>query len=169
MHFRMLIDDPVVTWPELGAVNALDAEEEMKTYEAHGMPVWVCNGDGPYVVSLPEGSEVCMQMLEGEISHDDVLCVSVRPVPGVHRGWWDYLEHVTKKHDVAVVDHDRHDVLEAIAFRRFTDGLRSLEDAVDLVRSQGIRTSNEAMRTEKALTKAIELLRATGFRAPRGS
>ncbi len=161
----MLIDDPVVSWPELGQVNVIDAEEVMKTYDVLGMPAW--SNQVASVVSIPEGSEHALYLLEGEATHHDVLCISVRRNPGLHHGWWGRLELLAKEREVRIVEHIRHDVLEAIAFRQFTAGLRALEDAADLVRSEGIETSNEAMRTEKALTKAIETLRATGFRAPR--
>lgn len=165
MHVSMLIDDPVITWPELGAVHVLDAEEEMKLYEGHGMAIMV--NHGPCVVSLPEGSEHSLHILDAELTHHDFLCISVRRVPGMHVGWWKYLEYIAKEKNVAIVEHNRHDINEAIAFRQFTVALRALEDSADLVRSEGIETSVEAMRTEKALTKAIETLKGTGFRTPR--
>ena len=165
MHVAMLVDDPVVTWPELGKVHVLDAEEAMKTYESHGMAVAVVHG--PCVVSLPEGSEHSLHILEREMSWEDVLCISVRRVPGLHVGWWSRLEYLAKERGIAIVEHHRHDINEAVALRQFTTALRALEDAADLVRSEGIETSNEAMRTEKALTRAIETLKGTGFRTPR--
>lgn len=165
MHVEMLVDDPVISFPELGQVHELDAEEEMKLYESHGMAIAVVHG--PCVVSLPEGSEHSLHILDREISRSDVLCISVRRVPGTHRSWWLRLEDLAKEHGVTVVEHNRHDINEAVAYRQFTTALRALEDAADLVRSEGIETSNEAMRTEKALTRAIETLKGTGFRTPR--
>lgn len=158
-------DDRAVSWPELGKVEEVDAEEVMKTYEELGMPAW--NSGTPSVVSLPEGSEHALHLLGGEINREDVLCISVRATQGENRSWWLRLEDMAKEHNILVVDHNRHDVLEAIAFRLFTDGLRAIEDSADILRGEGIDTSNEAMRTEMALTRAIQTLKASGFRAPR--
>lgn len=165
LHVSMLVDDPVVTWPELGRVHVVDAEEELKTYDSHGMAVAIVHG--PCVVSLPEGSEHALKILDKELSRHDVLCVSVRREPGMWMGWLGYLEYICKERGVIVVEHNRHDVIEAVAERLFRDALRMLEDSAGMVRSEAIEASEPAMRTEKALSKAIEVLNATGFRTPR--
>lgn len=165
LHVAMLIDDPIVSWPEMGATTEIDAEEELKVYEELGAVHW--SARGPQVVSLPEGSEHALRLLEGEAWRQDILCISVRRAPGTHRSWWLRLEDIAAAIGVTIVEHNRHDVNEAIALRQFTTALRALEDAADIVRSPGIEPSNEAMRTEKALTRAIETLKGTGFRAPR--
>lgn len=161
----MLIDDPVTSWPELGKVEVVDAEEVCKTYDVLGMPAWNCGI--PSVISIPEGSEHALHLLEGEINHDDVLCISVRRTPGVHRSWWLRLEDLARENRVMIVDHNRYDVLEAIACRLFLDGLRAIEDSADILRSEGITASPEAMQTEMSLTRAIQTLKATGFKLRR--
>lgn len=160
----MLFEDPTVSWPEIGNIRTVDAEEELKLYEMRTGNVWCY--DGPLIVSLPEGDEHCMEILEPELNRDKILCISVRRVPGLHTGWWSYLEFLAKKAGIGVVSHSRHEVNEMVAQRLFSDALRALDDCADLVRGEGIDASAEAMRTEKALTRAIEALRSTGFRAP---
>jgi hypothetical protein len=165
LHVAMLIDDPVVTWPELGKVEEIDAEEVMKTYDVLGMPAW--SNQVPSVVSLREGDEPSLYLLESEMTRHDALCISVRRRPGLYVGWWSRLEAAAKECGVGIAEHNRHDVLEVVALRLFKDGLRMLDDCVDLVRGVGIDPSPEAMRTEMALTKALQVLHASGFRAPR--
>jgi hypothetical protein len=167
LHTAMLIDDPVVTWPELGPTEIVDAEEELKTYELHGLGV-LGLANGPCVVSIPEGSDHALYLLEQELfGNSDVLCISIRRGQGLHVSWWARLEALANENKVCLADHRRHEVLSTVAYRLFKDGLRMIEDCADLVRGEGVDPSPEAMRTEKALTKAIESLHATGFRAPK--
>lgn len=162
----MLVDDPIVTWPELGQVRTVDAEEELKTYDSHGMPVMDL-ASGPCVVSLPEGSEHALYLLGEELSWSDVVCISVRRAPGMNLGWWGRLEDRAKQEGIRVAEHNRHDVNEVVALHLFEEGLKALGDCHDLFQGAGIDPSPEAMRTEQVLARAVAALRATGFRAPR--
>jgi predicted metal-dependent hydrolase len=61
----------------------------------------------------------------------------------------------------------KHDVAEAAAHKSFYEAVRLLQETAKFLRGSDIQASVEAMKTEKAVTKAIELLKATGFQAPR--
>jgi hypothetical protein len=161
-----LIDDISETresWPEFGKVEVVDVPHEMKTYHQHGMGVWT---QADAVVSLPEGSEQALEMVLNEAFYPDTLAVTVRRRPGLWVSWWNRLNDVTSR-GVGIAEHTRHGVLEVIALRHFTDARASLDKCAELVRGEGIQPSPEAMRTEMALTRAIEILQATGFRTPR--
>lgn len=153
--------EAIKIWPEIGQVVEIDARAEAETYD--GIPVW---GHENTVVSIPEGSEPALKLVLAEVYGHDTWTVSVRRRTGLHVSWWARLGELATR-DVILSDHTRHDVVEAIALRKFHDGLRALEDSAELVRGEGIDPSPEAMRTEKALSRAIEALRATGFRAPK--
>lgn len=85
----------------------------------------------------------------------------------MHVGWWARLEDAAKRHGIELAEHERHHVVSTVAYRLFKDGFRAISDCADLVRGEGVDPSPEAMRTEKALSRAIEVLRSTGFSAPR--
>ena len=53
------------------------------------------------------------------------------------------------------------------AERLFWEGLESLTRSVGILRGLDVPASPGAMRTEQALTRAIDVLRDTGFRAGR--
>lgn len=164
-----MFEDPTettVSWPEIADVERLDLPKEFVAYKSHGMPI-LARGD-LIVVSVPEGSEEGLQIVQTEAYDHYVGCVAVRRRSGqLHVSWWARLEAAMRDRGIGVCRHDRHDVLEVLAHREFFIGLRALEDCVELVRGEGIQSSPEAMRSEKALTRAIEVLRSTGFRAPR--
>lgn len=162
-----LFEDPtdtVTLWPEFRGITAIDVGLAITDYRQHGMPIW-CHED--VVVSLPEGSEHALEILLGEMTRDDVLCISVRRRPGMYVGWWTRLETAARSKGIYLAEHRRHEVVSTVAYRLFRDGLRLIEDCADLVRGEGVDPSPEAMRTEKALTKAVEALNATGFTTPR--
>ena len=168
--YDSLSDVPDQFWPELGGITPVDSEMEYKLRDPEAPPeMWRGSvyGLGEVVISLEEGSELSLRLLEDEGLTARVLCLSVRRRPGLWVGWWQRLESLAKLHGVGIAEHTRHDVLEVLAFRRFRDGLRALESCADLLRGEGVDPSSEAMKTEMALTRAIEALRATGFRAPK--
>jgi hypothetical protein len=155
--------EPRTSWPEFAKVEAIDVPAEIGPYRHHGMAIW-CHENT--VVSLPEGSEHALEMVLNEACYPETLAVSVRRRPGLWVDWWNRLNDVVRR-GVGIAEHIRHEVLEVIALRHFKDAMRSLENCADLVRGEGIDPSPEAMRTEKALSRAIDSLRASGFRAPR--
>ena len=157
--------DAVKIWPEVNDIHMLDLRREIVEYDRHGMPIM--SVADLVVVCIPEGSDGALHILEGELPDNYVACVSVRKSPGTWPAWWVRLDALTRSRRVLATMHDRHDVCEVLALRNFNLALRHLDDCVDLVRGDGIEATPEAMRTEKALSKAIELLKATGFRAPR--
>ncbi len=55
----------------------------------------------------------------------------------------------------------------SLAERYFHDGLDLLTKAADILRGPEVPASTGSMRTEQALTRATDILRTTGFRAPR--
>lgn len=60
-----------------------------------------------------------------------------------------------------------HEQAAEAAFEHYREGLRRLFAAVELLRGPYVDASPEAMRTEQALTRAIDVLRTQGFGAPR--
>ncbi len=164
-----LFDKPpteaVKIWPEFSDVHMLDLAETLRDYDQHGMPV-LCVAD-QVVISVPEGSEGALKILKDEAHENYVLCVAVRQTPGVGTWWINRLAEILSPKGILVATHDRHDICEVMALREFRQGIIALDRCAELLRSEGIDASNEAMRSEKAVTKAIETLRATGCRAPR--
>jgi hypothetical protein len=61
---------------------------------------------------------------------------------------------------------DSHSAASFEAMLYFDDALLSIKACANILRSNRIDQSEEAMKCERALTKAIELLEASGFRAP---
>jgi hypothetical protein len=162
----MSIDDPIVTWSEFGQTQVIDVEQGLRIYDDGGHALGL--NHGPCVISILEGSEQALYLLEeglGDVG--DVLCISVRRTQGMHVSWWTRLESIARDNDIYLTEHRRHDVLSTVAFRLFQVGSRAIEDCADIIRGEGIDPSSEAMRTEKALTKAIDVLRASGFRVPK--
>ncbi len=158
--------EAIKIWPEFSDIHMLDIPKEYRDYQQHGMPILAV--DDLVVVSIPEGSEDGLKILIDEVHDNYVACVSVRPNPGAWVDWWARLgQNVTSLRGVSVAWHNRHDVLECMGLRQYRIGVIALDRCAEYLRSEGIEASTEAMRSEKAVTKAIETLRATGFRAPR--
>lgn len=53
------------------------------------------------------------------------------------------------------------------ASRKFYLALESLEQCAETLRGDQVCASDEAMRTEKAVTRAIEILSTSGFKVQR--
>lgn len=157
--------EAVTIWPEFSDVYMLDLPETFRDYEQHGMPV-LCVAER-IVVSVPEGSESALKILKDEAHDNCVICVSVRSTPGTGTHWINRLAEILSQKGILTASHDRHDICEVMALREFRNGIIALDRCAELLRSTGIDASNEAMRSEKAVTRAIETLRATGCRAPR--
>lgn len=157
--------EAVKIWPEIRDVKAMDVSETRELSEKSGMPV-LAVGDW-VVISVPEGSPGSLELIREHLYDNYVVAVTVRKSPGAWYGWWAKLYDIALERSVLVTMHDRHELCEALALRAFNIAVRHLDDAADLVRGEGINASPEAMRSEKALSKAIELLKATGFRAPK--
>jgi hypothetical protein len=157
--------ETVTIWPEFSDVHMMDLTETLRDYDEHGMPV--LSVAEHIVVSVPEGSMGALKILKDEAYENYVLCVSVRPTPGVGTHWINSLAEILSPKGILVAKHDRHDICEVMALREFRAGIIALDRCAELLRSTGIDASSEAMKSEKAVTKAIETLRATGCRAPR--
>lgn len=157
--------ETVTIWPEFSDVRMLDLAETLRDYDAHGMPVLAVADQ--IVVSVPEGSEGALKILKDEAYENYVLCVIVRSTPGVGTWWINRLAEIVSPKGILVATNDRHDVCTVLALREFRAGIIALDRCAELLRSDGIDASSEAMKSEKAVTKAIETLRATGCRTSR--
>jgi hypothetical protein len=65
------------------------------------------------------------------------------------------------------MERDDHFAASASAEALFVEGLELLRRCAAILRSPSIDPSPAAMRTEMALTRAIEALSSTGFCAPK--
>ncbi len=162
-----LFDEPpteaVKIWPEFSDVHMIDIKEQWESE----MPL--ISGRRLSAISIPEGSEKALHIVSHEVydSHH-VVCITVRPEPGAWPDWWTRLgQNIASMRGISVAWHTRHEVCEVMGLREYKIAVMALDRCAELLRSEGVDTSPEAMRTEKALSKAIETLRSTGFRAPR--
>lgn len=153
-------------WPELGTHELVEAESLYVENFCMGFRV-----DVSYrVYAMRRGSHYGLSFLrnltEGGLVvalYGDSLCPS--PVSDVD--WHRELDALASLRGFIVCDFERHDVCAALGRKAFWDGIDLLQIATGYLRGPGVQASDEAMRTEITLSRAIESLCKNGYRTPK--
>lgn len=146
-------------WPELDEIEVLDGDDTYLTNFGWG---------GPYethqtVISIAADHEYALRYIS-ECCRG-VEAVVVRGEPSA--AWSVKLTDDAMACGYQIAwSHDRHAVVSALGRKAFVDGLRSLQEAHAIIRGPAVRSSEQAMKTEAALDKALSNLSLVGYKTP---
>jgi hypothetical protein len=146
-------------WPEVGVVNLMESEEQYSQNFCMGGP-FECYSD---IISIGCDDEDGLKYI-GLLKGFKVVAVRAGTMG---TDWAIRLQGACDRANAVLTYFDRHDVMAALGRKAYWDGLELLQVAVGYLRGVGVHASPEAMRTEAALTRAIESLGTNGFNAPK--
>lgn len=148
-------------WPELGPLEVRESDE---AYSQN-----FCMG-GPFeshheVISIkaddPHALRYISECLKG------VRVVAVRGQSSDPE-WSAQLQHAADLGSFVVTTHDRHGVVSALGRKAFWDGIELLQLAAGYLQGKAVFPSDEAMRSEINIQRAVESLCKCGYRTPKG-
>ncbi len=154
-----------MSWPEAGAVEIADAEE---MYLQNFCMGFSAEASEPSVVSVAAGSRYGLSLISERLIPATVVMVRARDHSDSDDVSWDQaLAGLAAERGFQVVTHSRHDLVAALARAMFADVIDLLDGCAALLRCDGLSATAAAMRTEIAVSNAIDSLKGSGFSAPR--
>lgn len=147
-------------WPEISQVDIMESEEQwLQNFNMFGPFETYCRIASVQADDDP-GLSYLTQCVKG------VQVISVRG-KGEDPEWAARLNEFCERRAVISCPHDRHSIVSALGRKAFWDGLELLTLAAQYLRGPAVEVSEQAMRTESTLTRAIEALGKTGYLTPK--
>lgn len=153
-------------WPELGTIELVEAGDHYIQNFCMGYRDDISDR----VYTMQRGSDYGLKTLRHITEGGRVVALygeSLQPTPEMDLSWHRKLEGLASLRGFIVCDFNRHDVCAALGRKAFWDGIELLQQAAEVIRGPAIMASPDAMKTETALTRAIESLCKQGYKTPR--
>lgn len=147
-------------WPEIAGVDVMESEDQWLNNFSMGGPFETyCK-----VASIKADDRSALSYLTQCVTGVQVIAVRGK---GEDPEWTRKLNDFCELREVISCPHDRHSIVSSLGRKAFWDGLELLTLAAEYLRGPAIDVSEEAMRTESTLTRALEALAKTGYKTPK--
>lgn len=150
-------------WPELGRIELVESDELYMQNFCMGFREDL---DG-MVFCMQANSKFGLRYLLEVTEGSGVIALRGEPDQQINPEWDGRLQQAATERALIVTMFNRHDVAAALGRKAFWDGLELIQIAASYLQGPAIFPSDDALRSEITIQRAIESLSKAGYKTPR--
>lgn len=147
-------------WPELEPLEVRESDEAYSQNFCMGGPSESHHG----VISIKADDPCALKYIDECLKGVHVVAVRGQ---SMDTEWNQGLISASIRGSFIISGFDRHDVASALGRKAFWDGIELLQLAADYLQGEAIFQSDDAMRSEINIQRAVDSLCKSGYRTPR--